>query len=197
MDKKLFDLYDRQNDASMQPGGVLSIEEKEKLNEWEKTSHQLKKLSEVDSDEKYFTSVLPKFREAQKRKASTFSLGKVVVSSSFAYAAVITLVVLFRSTQIGIEYAPNTDTGNEKSLAVVTQDSYIAPSDEYSDKISGDEKIEVAFDKTIYTTLAGANGNRTDYSIIKSDADYDEVLSRLDDKELEKLYAQLEQTKIL
>ncbi|MDP3682604.1 MAG: hypothetical protein Q8S01_01610 [Ignavibacteria bacterium] len=200
MDKKLFDLYDRSNIANGHciNGTGLSSEEKEKLNNFKKVSHEMKYLSDVAVDEKYFVNVLPKFRERQNKQKGLFSFRKLVFSSSFAYAAVIILIVLFRTSQINVETFTNPAISpTDKSYSVISHDSYIAPSDEYSNEIVDDTTIQSTLDKTIYATLAGSNGNGTDYTIIKSDTDYDKVLPQLDDAEFENLYAQLQQTKIL
>ena len=200
MDKKLFDLYDQRDAVNeMSNGGKeLPLEEKEKLNDFQQVSNHLKFLSEVSVDEKYFVSILPKFRERQNKKKNSFSFRKLVFSSSFAYATVIILIVLFRSTKVNVETFTNPAIAPAaKSYSISSQNSYIAPSDEYSDEIVNDEAIQSTLDKTLYASLKGSNGNGTDYSIIKNDADYDKVFSQLDDKEFETLYAQLEQTKIL
>lgn len=200
MDKKLFDLYDQHNIANENSisGTGLSSEEKEKLDNFKKVSTELNYLSEVTVDEKYFVSVLPKFRERQNKKQGLFSFRKLVFSSSFAYAAVIILIVLFRTSQVNVETFTNSAISPaDKSYSVISHDSYIAPSDEYSNEIVDDTTIQSTLDKTIYASLAGSNGNGADYTIIKSDTDYDKVLSQLDDAEFEKLYAQLQQTKIL
>jgi len=200
MDKKLFDLYDRHNVANENSIGEteLSSKEKEQLIHFKEVSREMKNLSHVTVDEKYLVTVLPKFRERQNKRKGLFSFRKLVFSSSFAYATVILLIVLFRTSQVNVEtFTYPVLTSADRSYSVNSHDSYIAPSDEYSNEIVDDTTIQSTLDKTIYDTLAGSNGNGRDYSIIKSDTDYDKVLSQLDDAEFEKLYSQLQQTKIL
>jgi len=195
MDKKIFDFFDSEGKKN---GFGGSESEQTHLRELESVSESLKQLSHYKVDEKYFATILPKFREHQAGKTQHFLLPKVAMSSSFA--VVIVLMLMLGWQKMNIDYTNqlqiNTDISSA-NVGILRQESYIAPADEYSDSILNNDKIQTSLDKTIYSTLAVGTISNSDYGMLKSDTDVDQVLSKLDDSELETLYAQLEQTKIL
>lgn len=177
--------------------GQNTDEIRNELKELNKVSRELKSLTSVTIDENYFTTLLPRFRELQQKKKYQFSLRKLVFSSSLAFSTVIVLLFTFQFVQTGnskIEVSPNQVTVN--STATVPEDSYIASADQFSDSIVNDRGVQREIDKSIYQSLA-VQTEDNNFVLIKSDNDYDKVLSQLDENELETVYAQLQQTKIL
>ncbi len=199
MNKKIFEIYDESfpEKGNLPEKIADSIEFQKELDELGEVSKKLKSLSSVSVDENYFTNILPRFRENQGKNRYEFSLKKLVFSTSIAIS---TIIVLFFSFQFVQSNRQSPVTQQQEitatNISSVSDDSYIVAADQFSDSIVNDNKVQQEIDRTIYQSISTASSGN-DFSLIKSDNDYDKVLSQLDDDELEKVYSLLQQTKIL
>lgn len=199
MNKKIFDIYD-EHVSSKEPVPETfagSVAMQKELDELHKLAKEIKSLSSVSVDENYFTTLLPRFWENQVKKRYEFSFKKIVFSTSIAVSTIIVLFFSFQFVQSG--HQSNVTQQKEmtaNTIFSVSQDSYIAYADQFSDSIVNDNNVQQEIDKTInqYISASSINNN---YILIKNDNDYDKVLSQLNDEELENVYAQLQETKIL
>ncbi|MCK9210755.1 MAG: hypothetical protein M0P61_07985 [Ignavibacteriaceae bacterium] len=199
MNKKLFNIYDEHfsEKENILEKFVDSTELQKELDELNKVSKEITSLSSISVDENYFTTLLPRFRENQAKKRYEFSFKKLVLSTSIAFSTIIVLFFSFQFVQSGHKSnATQQEEITVNNISTVAQDSYITSTDQLSDSIVNDKKVQQEIDKTIYQSLS-ASSNSNDFSLIKNDNEYDKVLSQLDDEELEKVYSQLQQTKIL
>ncbi|MFA5803490.1 MAG: hypothetical protein WC879_02500 [Melioribacteraceae bacterium] len=199
MNKKIFEIYDEsfpeKGNLPEKIADLIALQKE--LDELVEVSKKLKSLSSVSVDENYFTNVLPRFRENQGKNRYEFSLKKLVFSTSIAISAIIVLFFSFQFVQSNRQ-SPVTQQHEitATNISSVSDDSYIVSADQFSDSIVNDNKVQQEIDRTIYQSISTASSG-TDFSLIKSDNDYDKVLSQLDDDELEKVYSLLQQTKIL
>lgn len=199
MNKKIFNIYDEHvsSKKSFPETFAGSAEMQKELDALHKAAKEIKSLSSVSIDENYFTTLLPRFRESQRKKRYEFSFKKIVFSTSIAFS---TIIILFFSFQlVQSNYKSNSTQQREmtaNTVSSISQDSYIAYADQFSDSIVNDNKVQQEIDRTIYQSLS-TSSNSNDFSLIKNDNEYDKVLSQLDNEELEKVYSQLQQTKIL
>ncbi|PIP76999.1 MAG: hypothetical protein COW85_11180 [Ignavibacteria bacterium CG22_combo_CG10-13_8_21_14_all_37_15] len=199
MDKKIFDIYDEHfpGEENVPDKFAGPVEDQEKLDDLRKSADVLKSLSSVSIDEKYFTNILPRFRENLEKKQRSFFYKKLIYSSSIAFSTLLLLVFSFQfvNTNFQSKVTQQNET-METVLPTASQDIYIASADQFSDSIVNDSAVKQEIDKTLNQSLSAAS-NSNDYILIKNTMDYNNVLSQLDDDELEKVYAQLQQTKIL
>lgn len=199
MNKKIFDIYD-EHVFSKEPVPETfanSIEVQKELDQLYTVSKEIKSLSSVSVDENYFTTILPRFRENQVKKRYEFSFIKLVFSTSIAFTTIIVLFFSFQFVQSGHQSnATQQKEMTANNISSVSQDSYIAYADQFSDSIVNDNNVQQEIDKTINQSISASSINNN-YILIKNDNDYDKVLSQLNDEELENVYAQLQETKIL
>jgi len=196
MDKKIFDIYvDRfaKND-NHQNELEKDSRQLEELKEFEKTANNLKFLSSVSVDENYFASILPKFRERQREDRYSFTFKKLAYTSSIAFSMIIMLVYSF--TYISKPRSPQLFGLTTTQLSSLSENSFIASADQFSDTSVNDEDVQLEIDKAITQSISNSTVN-TNYVMIKSDNDYEKVLSQLNDEDLDIVYDQLQNTKIL
>jgi len=199
MNKKIFDLYDEHNsEIENVPDNFLGPSEKKKeLNGIRKVADELMLLASVSVDENYFSTILPRFREAQSKIRHEFSFKKLVLSSTLAFSTIVVMIISFQF--VHLEEQPSENQQNEiivNTVPTVAQDPYIASAEQFSDNIVSDNQVQQEIDKRLYQSLSSST-KTNDYILIKNDNDYDKVISQLDEDELDKVYAQLQKTKIL
>ena len=80
MDKKIFDIYDEHfpGEENVPDKFAGPVEDQEKLDDLRKSADVLKSLSSVSIDEKYFTNILPRFRENLEKKQRSFFYKKLM-----------------------------------------------------------------------------------------------------------------------
>lgn len=196
MDKKTFERFDETfplkgievenfSEASEIPG---------ELNQLNNISKELSLLNSVDVDQNYFATILPKFYERQEKRRYQFSFGKLAYSASLAFTTIIIVFISFRNipkTEIVVQ-----NNGTQTQISSYAEDSYIASADQFSDSVVDDTNLQTEIDNSITQSIS-ANGSGSSYNLIKNDTDYDKVLTQLNDEELENIYSQLQDVKIL
>ena len=196
MNKKIFEIYDERfaKDDSHPNDFEKDSQQLEELKELEKIANKLKFLSSVSVDENYYGSILPKFRKRQREHRYSFTFKKLAYTSSLAFSMLIMLVYSFTyiSQPRSIQLIGLTTT----QLSPLSENSYIASADQFSDTSVNDEDVQLEIDKAITQSISNSTAN-TNYVMIKSDNDYDKVLSQLNDEDLNNVYDQLQNTKIL
>lgn len=198
MDKKTFETFDKNfplKGFEVENQGEAS-EITEALNLLSDTSKELSSLNSVDVDQNYFTTILPKFYERQEKRRYQFSFGKLVYSASIAFTTSILLFISFNYVQTLPKTETLTQNNTATQLPSYTEDSYIASADQFSDSVVEDSNLQTEINNTIFQSISN-NGSGSNYNLIKNDTDYDKVLTQLNDEELENIYSQLQDIKIL
>lgn len=196
MDKKTFERFDETFplkgieveefiEASEIPG---------EINQLKKISKELSLLNSVDVDQNYFSTILPKFYERQAQRRYQFSFRKLVYSTSLAVTTTVIVFISFWNIPKPEIIVQN--NGNLTKFSTYSEDSYIASADQFSDAFVDDTNLQTEIDNSITQSIS-ANGSGSNYNLIKNDTDYDKVLTQLNDEELENIYSQLQDVKIL
>ncbi len=196
MDKQTFERFDKTfplQGIEVENRGEDSKNSGE-LNQLNKISKELSLLNSVDVDQNYLSTILPKFYEKQERRRYQFSFGKLVYSATLAVTTIVIVFVSFRNI-------PKTEmvfqnNGTQTQISSYSEDSYIASADQFSDTVVDDTNLQTEIDNSITQSIS-ANGSGSSYNLIKNDTDYDKVLTQLNDEELENIYSQLQDVKIL
>ena len=195
MDKKIFDIYDQSlNSRKTLPTDVGDAEIQEELKKLQKLSNELSQLSSIEADQNYFATILPRFFENQNKLKYSFSYRKLAYSASLAFTTIIMMFISFQNIPKPEILVQN--NGTQTQISSYTEDSYIASADQFSDSVVDDTNLQTEIDNTITQSIS-ANGSGSNYNLIKNDTDYDKVLTQLNDEELENIYSQLQEVKIL
>ncbi|MFA6979426.1 MAG: hypothetical protein WC209_08895 [Ignavibacteriaceae bacterium] len=196
MDKKTFERFDetfplkgieveKYGEASEIPG---------ELNQLNNISKELSSLNSVEVDQNYFATILPRFYENQNKLKYSFSFRKLAYSASLAFTTIIMMFISFQNIPKPEILVQN--NGTQTQISSYAEDSYIASADQFSDSVVDDTNFQTEIDNTITQSIS-SNGSGSNYNLIKNDTDYDKVLTQLNDEELENIYSQLQDVKIL
>ena len=162
----------------------------EEFNSVKKKLDHLKSTAEPDTDETYFINLLPQFY-LNKSKKKKFVFSKIAYSLSTAVAIILIMFIIFKP-------GTSNDFPNLTELSSnITEQELDETLNQYSDQYTMDDllsNVPTGTDSLVNNMVAKElelSNNSIDKSVADQYLNTDDLLSSLNDKEINELYSQL------